>query len=108
MTGSSGKIISSQIKEHIMDKQEKAVVTVVGINDIGILAAVATSVAEAEASVIQISQIVMDEFFTMNMLIDITRMNCSIHELEKTLKEHLKGMEIHVMHENIFYSMHSI
>ena len=55
-----------------------------------------------------ISQIVMDEFFTMNMLIDITRMNCSIHELEKTLKEHLKGMEIHVMHENIFYSMHSI
>ena len=91
-----------------MDKTEKAVVTVVGKNHIGILAAVATTVAEAEANVVQISQIVMDEFFTMNMLIDITQMNGSIRQLEEALKERLAGMEIHVMHENIFDSMHSI
>ena len=91
-----------------MDKTEKAVVTVVGKNHIGILAAFATTVAEAEANVVQISQIVMDEFFTMNMLIDITQMNGSIRQLEEALKERLEGMEIHVMHENIFDSMHSI
>ena len=91
-----------------MEKQENAVLTVVGVNDVGILAKTAACVAEANGNVVQVSQIVMDRFFTMNMLIDITRMNCSIHELEKTLKEHLRGMEIHVMHENIFYSMHSI
>ena len=91
-----------------MDKTEKAVVTVVGKNHIGILAAVATTVAEAEANVVQISQIVMDEFFTMNMLIDITQMNGSIRQLEEALKERLEGRELHVMHEYIFDSMHSI
>ena len=91
-----------------MEKQEKAVVTVVGRNDIGILAAAATGIADAKANVIQVSQIVMDEFFTMNMLIDINAMSCSIHELEQDLKNRMPGMEIHVMHENIFNSMHSI
>ncbi len=91
-----------------MDKKEQAVVTVVGKNNIGILAKVATAVAEARASIVQVSQIVMDEYFTMNMLIDITTMDGNIHVLENDLKERLPGMEIHVMHENIFNSMHSI
>ena len=87
---------------------ERAVVTVVGKNDIGILATVATAVADARASVVQVSQIVMDEFFTMNMLIDISSLVTGIHALEQDLKERLPGMEIHVMHENIFDLMHSI
>lgn len=91
-----------------MDKKEQAVVTVVGRNDIGILAAVATGIAEARASIVQVSQIVMDEFFTMNMLIDLSSMEGSLPELEKSLNDRLPGMEIHVMHENIFNSMHSI
>ena len=91
-----------------MNEKEQAVVTVVGKNDIGILAAIATGVAEARASIVQVSQIVMDEFFTMNMLIDITSMEGNIPGLEKSLKDRLPGMEIHVMHENIFNSMHSI
>jgi ACT domain-containing protein len=91
-----------------MEKKEQAVVTVVGKNDIGILAGVASQIAEARASIIQVSQIVMDEFFTMNMLIDISAMSGNIPELESALKERLPGMEIHVMHENIFNSMHSI
>lgn len=91
-----------------MNEKEQAVVTVVGRNDIGILAGVATVIAEAKASIVQVSQIVMDEFFTMNMLIDISNMEGNIHELEQALKGRLHGMEIHVMHQNIFDSMHSI
>lgn len=91
-----------------MDKKEQAVVTVVGKNNIGILAKVATAIAEAKASIVQVSQIVMDEYFTMNMLIDISSMEGNIPGLENNLKEQLPGMEIHVMHENIFNSMHSI
>lgn len=91
-----------------MNEKEQAVVTVVGRNDIGILAAVATGIAEARASIVQVSQIVMDEFFTMNMLIDLSSMEGSLPELEKSLNDRLPGMEIHVMHENIFNSMHSI
>ena len=90
-----------------MEKQEKAILTVVGKNEIGILAKVATAVAEA-ASIVQVSQIVMDEFFTMNMHIEVSSMNCSIHQLEENIKAVLPGVEVHVMHENIFTSMHSI
>ena len=91
-----------------MEKQEKAILTVVGKDDIGILSKVATAVAEAHASVVQVSQIVMDEFFTMYMHLEVSSMNCSIHQLEENIKAVLPGVEVHVMHENIFTSMHSI
>lgn len=91
-----------------MEKQENAVLTVVGVNDVGILARTAACVAEANGNVVQVSQIVMDRFFTMTMLIDIAGLNGSIKELEGALKENLPGMEVHLMHENIFNSMHRI
>ena len=91
-----------------MDKKENAVLTVVGKNDIGILAKVATAVADAKGNVVQVSQIVMDEFFTMNMLIDVTDLNCTLHQLEETIKAALPMAEVHLMHDNIFTSMHSI
>lgn len=91
-----------------MEKQENAVLTIVGVNDVGILAKTAACVAEANGNVVQVSQIVMDRFFTMNMLIDITGLKGSIKELEEALKENLPGMEVHLMHENIFNSMHRI
>ena len=91
-----------------MEKQENTVLTIVGVNDVGILAKTAACVAEANGNVVQVSQIVMDRFFTMNMLIDITGLKGSIKELEEALKETLPGMEVHLMHENIFNSMHRI
>ena len=91
-----------------MGKQENGVLTVVGVNDVGILARTASCVAEANGNVVQVSQIVMDRFFTMNMLIDITGLKGSIKDLEEALKESLPGMEVHLMHENIFNSMHRI
>ena len=91
-----------------MSTQEKAVITVGGKNAIGILAKVATCAAEANTNVIQVSQIVMDEIFTMSMLVDISEMKGSIQDLENAIKDHLPGIEIHVMHENIFNSMHTI
>ena len=91
-----------------MKKSENAVLTVVGKNAIGVLAKVATAVADAKASVVQVSQIVMGDFFTMNMLIDVTEMECTIKQLEKNIKEALPLVEVHVMHDNIFASMHTI
>ncbi len=91
-----------------MDNKENAILTVVGKDDVGILAKVATAVADANASVAQVSQIVMGGFFTMNMHLDVTSMNCTIHQLEEDIKAVLPNVEVHVMHENIFTSMHSI
>lgn len=44
----------------------------------------------------------------MIMLIDITEMNISIDQLRENLKKNVKGMDIHVMHEDIFNTMHKI
>ena len=91
-----------------MDNKENAILTVVGKDDVGILAKVATAVADANACVAQVSQIVMGGFFTMNMHLDVTSMNCTIHQLEEDIKAVLPNVEVHVMHENILTSMHSI
>ena len=91
-----------------MDKKENAVLTIVGKNDIGILAKAATAVADARGNVVQVSQIVMEDFFTMNMLIDVSGLACTIHHLEENIKAELPHAEVHLMHENIFTSMHSI
>ena len=104
----SGLVNSYLYRECFMEKQEKAVLTVVGLNDVGILARTAACVAEANGNVIQVSQIVMDDYFTMNMLIDVTGLKGSIKDLENDLKSNLPGIEVHVMHDNIFTSMHRI
>lgn len=86
----------------------RAVVTVIGKDMVGILAKVSTICAEANANVIEVTQSVLQEFFAMVMLIDINHMNCELGELNERLKANVEGMKIHVMHEDIFNSMHRI
>jgi ACT domain-containing protein len=86
----------------------RAVITVIGRDMVGILAKVSTTCAEANANVIEVTQSVLQEFFAMVMLIDIEKMNCELGELQERLKANVSGMTIHVMHEDIFNSMHRI
>ncbi len=86
----------------------KAILTVLGRDMVGILARVSTTCAEANANVIEVTQSVLQEYFAMVMLIDISKMNCEIDELRKRLSERCPDMTIHVMHEDIFNSMHRI
>jgi len=86
----------------------KAVVTVIGKDMVGILARVSTACAEANANVIEVTQSVLQEYFAMVMLIDISHLNCELDQLKDHLTEKCPDMTIHVMHENIFTSMHRI
>ena len=88
----------------------KAVVTVVGRDTVGILAKVSASCAEHNANIIDVTQSVMQELFTMVMLVDITDIKGDFADLQNTLYElgEAIGMKIHVMHEDIFNSMHNI
>lgn len=86
----------------------KAVITVIGKDTVGILAKTSGAVAEVNGNVIEVNQSVMQDFFAMIMLIDITEMTVSIDELKTILSDRLDTMEIHVMHEDIFNSMHRI
>jgi ACT domain-containing protein len=86
----------------------RAVITVIGKDMVGILAKVSTTCAQANANVIEVTQSVLQEFFAMVMLIDIEKMNCGLAELKESLNNNVEGMSIHVMHEDIFNSMHRI
>ena len=88
----------------------RAVVAVIGKDTVGILAKVSTICADFNANVMDVTQTIMQDLFAMTMLVDIT--NCT--EQYSVLAEKLKkcgeemGLQIHVMHEDIFNSMHRI
>ena len=86
----------------------KAVITVIGKDMVGILASVSGQCAEANANVMEVTQSVLQEFFAMVMVVDISQMNCELCELQEQLEKANPGMTIHVMHEDIFNSMHRI
>lgn len=88
----------------------KAVVTVVGRDTVGILAKVSTVCANHDANVIEVTQSVMKELFTMVMLLDISEITEDFASLQNALGElgNQIGMRIHVMHEDIFNSMQHI
>jgi len=88
----------------------RAVLTVIGKDTVGILAKVSTICAEYNANVTEVTQSVLQDMFAMIMLVDISKLNKNFTELSdrmKSLGTEL-GLSIHVMHEDIFNSMHRI
>lgn len=88
----------------------KAIVTVVGRDTVGILAKVSATCAQYKANIVDVTQSVMQDLFTMVMLIDISDITSDFSELQNSLYAlgDEIGMKIHVMHEDIFNSMHHI
>ncbi len=86
----------------------RAVVTVVGKDDIGILANVSTACAENKVSVDEVTQSILDDYFCLIMLVGIDKMEITIDELKKAISAKVPNMTVHVMHEDIFNSMHRI
>ncbi len=86
----------------------KAVVTVIGKDMVGILASVAQACAQKNANVLEVTQSILEGYFCMVMVIDISAMTCEIDALHEELKTAVPDMVVHVMHEDIFNSMHRI
>lgn len=88
----------------------KAIVTVVGKDQVGIIAAVCVKLAEFNVNVLDISQTVMQGYFTMMMVVDVTDCTVPLAELvvlmEQMGKE--KGLSIRLQREDIFEAMHRI
>ncbi|XVG95358.1 ACT domain-containing protein [Eubacteriales bacterium KG127] len=91
-----------------MTDTKRAVVTVIGKDQVGILAKVSTSCAGAGANVIEVSQNIMDGFFCMIMIIDISAATKELDQLKSDILAQVPSMVVHVMHQNIFDSMHRI
>lgn len=98
------------IKKEREEAKMRAIITVVGQDTVGILASVSRVCAEHNANVIEVTQSVMEELFVMVMLVNIDHLSGGINSLAQSMnalgKE--KNLKIHVMHEDIFHSMHRI
>ena len=87
-----------------------AVITVIGKDMVGILAKVATTCAESNANVIEVTQNVLKDYFAMIMLVELDGLTLDFAGFAEAMKSAGKdaGVEISVMHEDIFNSMHRI
>ena len=88
----------------------KAIVTVVGKDRIGIIANVCTLLAHYQVNILDISQTVMQGYFTMMMATDVSAANVPMAQLATELEQIGKdmGLSIRIQREDIFEAMHRI
>jgi ACT domain-containing protein len=88
----------------------RAIVTIIGSDRVGIIAGIATALAEADVNILDISQSVIREFFTMIMMVDLGGSAISFDELSERLAR--KGAElsvrVEIQREEIFKAMHRV
>lgn len=88
----------------------RAIVSVIGKDKKGIIAAVTQELCKMDINIEDISQTIMQEYFTMIMMVNIGDSNASFKLISETLGclgEKL-NVEIRIQHEDIFESMHKI
>ena len=88
----------------------KAVISVIGRDSVGIIAKVSTECAACGVNILEISQTVLNGYFTMIMITDINAITVPFTEFIDRMNGlgKLNGLEIHAMHEDIFNTMHKI
>ena len=86
------------------------IVTALGLDSHGLLAQVATTIAEQDANVDDVSQTVANGMFTMIMFVSFDETETTMADLKAALEETGEriGLQIVVQHENIFKFMHRI
>ena len=88
----------------------RAIVTVSGKDRVGIIADVTALLAQYGVNVLDISQTVLQEYFTMIMLVDAAQCTVPFADLARTLDEAgtQRGLQIRAQREDIFNAMHRI
>ena len=88
----------------------KAVLTVVGKDSVGILAKVSGECAKYNVNILEVSQTILQDMFCMIMIGDVDKLNVPFGEFSDNMScmGNEINMSIHVMHEDIFNSMHRI
>ena len=88
----------------------KTVVSVIGKDAVGIIAKVSNICSQYNVNILDITQSVLQDMFVMVMLTEIKELKCSFADYSDKMKKlgEKKGLDIRVMHEDIFNSMHRI
>ena len=88
----------------------KALISVTGLDTTGIIAGVATKLSEMNINILDITQTILDGYFTMMMVVDLDGSNLDFEEINRRLqpvRESMK-MSIHMQRMDIFDAMHWI
>ncbi|MGL4981709.1 MAG: ACT domain-containing protein [Treponemataceae bacterium] len=87
-----------------------AIITVVGSDQVGIIAKVSEYLAKNKVNIIDITQTILSNNFVMMMMVDVSGSNVTIDELRTDMNElgNQMQVEINIMHERVFSSMHRI
>ena len=88
----------------------KGIITVVGKDQVGIIAKVCTLLSDANVNILDISQTILQGYFNMMMIVNLEANTMSFDELVDSLNELGKALEVDIrlQHEQIFDSMHLI
>ena len=88
----------------------KAIVTVVGKDQVGIIAGVCNRLAEYNINVLDISQTIMQGYFTMMMVVDLALCTTAFDVLSREMKAYgeEKDLSIRIQWEDIFDAMHKL
>lgn len=88
----------------------KTILTVIGKDQTGIIAGISQKLYELDINILDVSQTIMDEYFTMIMLLDLSKIKVSFDEVKTALiqtGEKLK-VKVNIQREEIFDAMHRL
>lgn len=93
-----------------LEESNRAIITVLGRDQTGIIAWVSGRLAEYGVNILDISQTIVDKYFTMIMVVDLKPSNIELIDLAKVLEQEgiQKSLQVKVQHEDIFTFMHRI
>ncbi|HWJ02202.1 MAG TPA: ACT domain-containing protein [Verrucomicrobiae bacterium] len=88
----------------------RVIVTVLGKDQVGIIAWISTVLAGHNANILDISQTILQEFFTMIMIVDLSAASLEFNELREILASQgdIRGLKVTMQHEDVFQFMHRI
>ncbi len=95
----------------MLNNKKQIVVTVIGKDEVGIVARIATALAESNINLIDINQKILgDEIFAMTLLADRIHSSLSLNEITARLKESVKSMslEVTIQDSEVFQYMHRV
>ena len=88
----------------------RAIITVIGKDKMGIVAGISAELLNHDINIIDINQTIMEEFFTMILMVDLSKSKKSFEEIKKglILRGNNLGVDVKIQREEIFNSMHTL
>ena len=92
------------------DDNMRAIVTVVGIDKVGIIAGISNKLSKLKINILDVNQTILDGYFTMMMMLDLKECTEEFVNVQSILSKEasILGVEVKIQREEIFKSMHTL